>query len=43
MIQSIHECDSKRHRKISKEITEFIGKDIMPLKTVTMAGFMALV
>lgn len=45
MFESItpYERDKKRHREITQAIAEFIGKDMMPLNTVTKVGFTALV
>ncbi|XP_073730753.1 E3 SUMO-protein ligase ZBED1 [Misgurnus anguillicaudatus] len=38
-----YERNSKRHGEITRRITEFIAKDMMPLSTVTKPGFMALI
>ena len=39
MIQSTYERHSKRHRDMTKEVAEFIGRDdMMTLNTVNKAG-----
>ncbi|XP_048036293.1 E3 SUMO-protein ligase ZBED1-like [Megalobrama amblycephala] len=44
MFESVtpYERNSKRHGEITRAITEFIAKDMMPLSTVTKPGFVAL-
>lgn len=45
MFESVtpYKRNSKRHGEITRPITEFIAKDMMPLSTVTKLGFMALI
>ncbi|XP_059422959.1 E3 SUMO-protein ligase ZBED1-like [Carassius carassius] len=44
MFESVtpYERNSKRHGEITRAITEFIAKDMMPLSTMTKPGFVAL-
>ncbi|XDV25695.1 hypothetical protein PO909_029568 [Leuciscus waleckii] len=45
MFESVtpYERNSKRHGEITRVITEFIAKDMMPLSTVTKSGFVTLI